>query len=66
MLSADIDNERAVMDSVYNKLKEDGHEMNLWVYGHFHFHNSDYVGNTKFVMLDMCRNHNCDIYDVFF
>ena len=64
MLSADIDNERAVMDSVYNKLKDEGHEMKLWIYGHFHFHNTDYIGNTKFVMLDMCRNHNCDIYDI--
>ena len=53
------------MDMVYNKLKADGHTFDKWFYGHFHFHNVQYVDNTKFVMLDMYRNGNYDIYDVF-
>lgn len=64
-LERDIDNEREVMDKVYNKLKTDGHSLDMWLYGHFHYHNVQFVDNTKFVMLDMCRNGNCDIYDVF-
>lgn len=64
-LERDIDNEREVMDKVYNKLKTDGHTLDMWFYGHFHYHNVQFVDKTKFVMLDMCRNGNCDIYDVF-
>ena len=64
-LERDIDNEREVMDKVYNKLKTDGHSLDMWFYGHFHYHNVQFVDNTKFVMLDMYRNGNYDIYDVF-
>lgn len=63
-LNEDIDNERNVMDSVYNKLKADGHTFDKWFYGHFHYHNVQIVDNVMFVMLDMCRSGNCDIYDV--
>jgi hypothetical protein len=63
-LNEDIDNERGIMDNVFNKLIEDGHKLQLWVYGHFHFHNTEYIKDTKFVMLDMYRNGNYDIYDV--
>ena len=63
-LNEDIDNERGVMDKIYNKLKEDGHNLSAWFYGHFHFHNVQFVDNTKFVMLDMYRNGNYDVYDV--
>lgn len=63
-LDEDIDNERKVMDDVYYKLKADGHKLDNWFYGHFHYHNVQFVDNTKFVMLDMCRNGNYDIYDV--
>lgn len=64
-LEEDIDNERNVMDKVYHKLKSDGHKIDMWIYGHFHFHNTQFVDNTKFIMLDMYRNGNYDIYDVF-
>jgi len=64
-LERDIDNEREVMDKVYNKLKSDGHKLDMWFYGHFHYHNVQFVDNTKFVMLDMYRNGNYDIYDIF-
>lgn len=63
-LNEDIDNERNIMDLVYNKLKSDGHTFDKWFYGHFHYHNVQYRDNVKFVMLDMCRNGNYDIYDV--
>lgn len=64
-LEKDIDNERKVMDDIYYKLKSDGHKLEQWFYGHYHFHNCEYVENTKFVMLDMCRNGNIyDIYDI--
>lgn len=63
-LGNDIDNERLIMDDIYNRLKEDGHKLDLWVYGHFHFHNTQIVDNTKFVMLDMYRSGFYDIYDV--
>ena len=52
------------MDKVYNKLKADGHHLYMWFYGHFHYHNVQFVDNTKFVMLDMYRNGNYDVYDV--
>ena len=63
-LEKDLNNERLVMDKVYEKLKKDDHKLNKWFYGHFHFHNSEYIDNTNFIMLDMCRNGNCDFYDV--
>ena len=28
------------------------------------FHNSEYVDNTKFIMLDMFRNGKYDVYDI--
>ena len=63
-LNEDIDNERKVMDNIYNKLKDDGHTIGSWFYGHFHYHNTQFVDNTKFIMLDMYRNGNYDVYDV--
>jgi hypothetical protein len=63
-LETDIDNERHIMDNVYKKLKEDGHSLKNWFYGHFHFHSTEYIDGTKFVMLDMFRNGNYDFYDV--
>lgn len=63
-LEEDTNNERKTIDNIYNKLKTDGHQLNYWFYGHFHFHNSEYVDNTKFVMLDMYRNGKFDFYDV--
>lgn len=64
LLDNDINNEREVMDKVFNKLKKDNHPLSFWFYGHFHYHNTEFIEGTKFVMLDMCRNGNYDIYDV--
>ena len=63
-LEKDIDNERKVLDNVYNKLKEDNHILSHWFYGHYHYHNLEYINDTKFVMLDMFRNGKYDIYDL--
>ena len=65
-LKADIDAERKVMDDVYNKLKTDGHPLDKWFYGHYHYHNQEYIDGVQFVMLDMWRNGNFDIYDLKF
>lgn len=62
-LSDDIDKERGVMDEIRNRLDEDGHNVGLWVYGHFHRHNMEDIGGTRYVMLDM--EHGLpDIYEV--
>jgi UDP-2,3-diacylglucosamine pyrophosphatase LpxH len=65
-LEADIDAERKVMDDLYNKLIEDGHPLYKWFYGHYHFHNQEYINGIQFVMLDKWRNGNFDIYDLNF
>jgi hypothetical protein len=52
------------MDDVYNKLKTDGHPLEKWFYGHYHYHNQEYIDGVQFVMLDMWRNGNFDIFDL--
>lgn len=63
-LANDIDEERNVMDKIYNTLKHDGHKIYKWFYGHYHYHNSEVFGDTTFIMLDMCRYNKCDIYSL--
>lgn len=63
-LEKDLNTERETMDKIYAKLKSDGHSIEKWLYGHFHFHNSEFINNTNFIMLDMCRNGICDFYDI--
>ena len=63
-LMDDVRNERKVMDNLYNYLYTKNHPLHYWFYGHFHFHNSEYVDNTKFIMLDMWRNGKYDFYDI--
>ena len=52
-LGEDIDSERKVMDSIYNKLLEDGHPLQKWFYGHFHRSNTEVINNVTFIMLNM-------------
>lgn len=59
-----IDNERNVMDKIYNKLREDGHPLHNWIYGHYHFHNYERISDVNFRLLDMERNGNFDIIDI--
>lgn len=63
-LNEDIDNERKVMDDIYNKLVTDGHPLSKWFYGHYHYHNQEYIDNVHFIMLDMCRDSKLDFYDL--
>lgn len=51
-LSDDIDNERHVMDSIWNELRAGGHEIKTWTYGHYHRHHSEVIDGVKFTMLD--------------
>ena len=53
-LEKDLDSEREVMDVLFNKLKEDGHPITDWVYGHFHRHMDEQIDGINFTMLDMC------------
>lgn len=63
-LESDIDNERKIMDKIFYKLKEDEHPIKKWFYGHFHYHNQECIDDVMFIMLDMWRNGNYDIYDI--
>lgn len=55
-LSADLDHERQTMTNIYERLKTDGHIIKKWIYGHYHFHNMEYINDTQFTLLDMERN----------
>ncbi|MCQ2335399.1 MAG: metallophosphoesterase [Paludibacteraceae bacterium] len=61
-LARDIDNERAVMDQLYQHLISHGHPLQTWCYGHFHFHHAEQIDTTTFRLLDMCRRNG--IYDM--
>lgn len=63
-LEKTIDGERAVMDKIYNKLIADGHLLQKWFYGHYHYHNQEYIDDVQYVMLDMCRDGNFDLFDL--
>lgn len=63
-LEEDLNRERSVMDRIHAKLIADGHPLSKWFYGHYHFHNQEYIGNVQYILLDMCRNGNFDIYDL--
>lgn len=54
-LEADLDNERQTMDRIYERLVEDGHPLDKWCYGHYHFHNSEEKNGIYFYLLDMDR-----------
>ena len=51
-LETDVDNERKVMDKIYDKLHDDGHPVKDWIYGHYHRHSMMLVDDIKFLMLD--------------
>lgn len=65
MLDNDINYERLVMTNIYNKLLSDGHPLQKWIYGHYHHHNSEYIGDVNFVMLDKVRNGKMDVLQVY-
>ena len=64
-LNEDLVKERDIMDLIYHKLKNDGHPLKKWIYGHYHNHTQQYIDNVQFVMLDMCRNGILDVFEMF-
>lgn len=64
-LEKDIDNERNVMDLLYNKLQEDKHPLTIWCYGHYHFHNNETINSTKFFLIDMERDGKMDMVEIY-
>lgn len=59
-LYEDLDNERNVINKIYDKLMLDGHPISKWIYGHFHQHNVEIINNIEFTAL-----MNCDLsFDV--
>lgn len=64
-LAEDLDNERKVMSDIYDRIISDGHPLKNWVYGHFHFHNMEYIDGVKFLLLDEVHaGQNFDIADI--
>lgn len=51
-LEYDISEERKVMDLLYEKLNEDGHQVKDWIYGHYHRHHMMIVDDIRYLMLD--------------
>lgn len=60
-LGKDCDDERKCMDDIYNKLKECGHPVKEWIYGHFHTHEENDYEGVHFTLLDMDRMGRYDI-----
>lgn len=50
-LNFDIDKERAIMDNIYQYLLDKGHQIEEWVYGHYHNHNQEIINNVKLTLL---------------
>lgn len=63
-LEKTVNDERKVMDKVYNKLISDGHPLQKWFYGHYHWHNQEYIDGVQYITLDMYRYGHFDIYDL--
>jgi len=52
-LLADCDNERRIMDHIFEYLKANNHPLEHWFYGHFHQSWSSCIDNVLFSMLDI-------------
>lgn len=51
LLHNDLTEERNTLERLYNQVK--GGNIKLWVYGHFHFSNSEKIGNIQVTLLDV-------------
>lgn len=51
-LEEDLRNEREVFLKIYNKVREDGHPIETWTYGHFHEHHVEIIDGIKFTALE--------------
>lgn len=52
-LNEDLDQERAVMDKIYDYLSQNEHQLPNWFYGHFHASHTEYISGTCFRMLNI-------------
>ena len=52
-LGRDIDDERATMDKIHNRLLADEHPLSQWYYGHYHCTSNDRIGGVSFYLLDI-------------
>ena len=50
-LEESLNEESETMSLIYNKLINDGHKIEKWVYGHFHEHNEEIINDIKFIAL---------------
>jgi hypothetical protein len=51
-LIKDLDNERMLVDLMWNKLNSNDNKIKFHFYGHFHFPNTEFINDTKHVLLD--------------
>jgi UDP-2,3-diacylglucosamine pyrophosphatase LpxH len=63
-LDEDLDRERNVMDNIFNYLTDNGFSLYKWCYGHFHFHNVEYIKGVKFCLMDMDRYGKLDYEEI--
>lgn len=62
-LEQDIKAERKVMDKILSFLKDHGHPLDYWFYGHFHAYWHDEIEGVKYYMLDVKQIHQLDSGD---
>lgn len=63
-LAKDIDRERETLDQVWQKLRQDGHPLRSWFYGHYHYHYRAEHEGVCFTMLDMAREGRYDMVEI--
>ena len=54
-LISDVTDERKTMDKLLACLKEHGHVINEWIYGHFHQTHVEYIDFIQYCMLDILQ-----------
>jgi hypothetical protein len=52
-LIKELDQERELVDLMWKTLNENGNKIKLHLYGHFHFTNTEYINDTKHILLDI-------------
>lgn len=59
-LNTDLDVEREIGKELYNILKDDGHQIKKWCYGHFHMHHIEEIDGILFCLNDKVRSCSID------
>lgn len=62
-LSSDCMIERSNMNSIYQRLKKNGHKIKHWGYGHFHFSKKTKYEDTMFVLCDELELVELNLFD---